>query len=341
MGQSRKETTLTVYPAGGPARDRFVLERREQRPQHDPWRYQGLILEEERTAAGHVSPMAVVLLTGRECPWRCVMCDLWQHTISADTPAGAIPAQIAAARRDWSDHRVITQVKLYNAGSFFDPRAVPEGDYDDVASSLSGLARVIVESHPALVGTRVDRFVSALDRRCHSTTPIQLEVAMGLETAHPVALERLNKRMTVTDFDRAAKELLARGVAVRAFALIDPPFVPEAEQEEWLLRSISTARSAGADAISLVPTRSGNGAMDTLAAEGQFQSPRLATIERRFDAALAAECGRGRTFVDLWNLEQFARCSDCFEARRVRLHAMNLRQTLLPPVECSRCGAGS
>ena len=24
--------------------------------------------------------MATVLLTGRECPWRCAMCDLWTYT---------------------------------------------------------------------------------------------------------------------------------------------------------------------------------------------------------------------------------------------------------------------
>ena len=48
-------------------------------------------------------------------------------------------------------------MKLYNAGSFFDPRAVPDADYDAVAEALAGSARVIVESHPALVGPRVDR----------------------------------------------------------------------------------------------------------------------------------------------------------------------------------------
>ncbi len=45
-------------------------------------------------------------------------------------------------------------MKLYNAGSFFDPRAVPESDYDDIAAQLVGLERVIVESHPALIGAR-------------------------------------------------------------------------------------------------------------------------------------------------------------------------------------------
>jgi len=64
------------YPAAGPARDRFVVERRGPRPNHDPWRYQGLILEDERAATGTIDRLATVFLTGRECPWRCAMCDL-------------------------------------------------------------------------------------------------------------------------------------------------------------------------------------------------------------------------------------------------------------------------
>ena len=51
----------------------------------------------ERREGGRAR-MATVLLTGRECPWRCAMCDLWTYTTVGDTPRGAIPAQVAAAR---------------------------------------------------------------------------------------------------------------------------------------------------------------------------------------------------------------------------------------------------
>ena len=86
------------YPAGAAARDRFVLDLRGPRPRHDAWRHQGIIVEDERTADGRIARAATVFLTGRECPWRCVMCDLWQYTIAEDTPRGAIPAQVRAAR---------------------------------------------------------------------------------------------------------------------------------------------------------------------------------------------------------------------------------------------------
>ena len=40
------------YPDSGSARDRFVLDRRRVAPQPDAWRYQDLIVEDERTDDG-------------------------------------------------------------------------------------------------------------------------------------------------------------------------------------------------------------------------------------------------------------------------------------------------
>jgi archaeosine synthase beta-subunit len=330
-----------MYPSTPAARDRFVLERRGPRTPHDPWHYQNLIVEDERSAEGPIARVATVFLTGRECPWRCVMCDLWQHTIPTDTPAGAIPAQITAARRALEQRQDgFTQIKLYNAGNFFDPRAVPEGDYREVAGQLAGLTRVIVESHPALIGFRVDRFLDQLDpHRTRSGTPVSLEIAMGLETVSPGALERLHKRMTVDQFAAAAEALGSRGVALRVFLLVSPPFVPPDEQDSWLLRSVDVALSCGAAVVSLVPTRHGNGALAAVAADGDFRAPCLEDIERSLELAQARSRHRGRVFADLWDLERFAHCPHCFEARRRRLHVMNLEQLPLPPVPCSQCGS--
>jgi archaeosine synthase beta-subunit len=330
-----------MYPATPAERDRFILERRGPRTPHDPWRHQDLIVEEERTARGSIARIATVFLTGRECPWRCAMCDLWQYTTSTDTPAGAIPAQIAAARLALEQqHERVTHMKLYNAGNFFDPRAVPEGDYHPIATALAGLDRVIVESHPALIGSRVDLLLHALDsRHVQPGRPAQLEVAMGLETANPNALERLNKRMTVADFTAAAERLKSRGVALRVFLLISPPFVSPDDQDAWLLRSIDVAFSCGAAVVSLVPTRPGNGATEALSAEGSFRAPQLEDIERSIEAA-RSRFDQGRLLVDLWDLKRFARCPHCFEARRARLHGMNLEQRVLPPTSCQHCGCG-
>ena len=320
--------------------------RLERRPHLTPWRYQDLAIEDERAVDGSIARTATVLLTGRECPWRCVMCDLWRGTIPGDTPRGAIPAQVSAARRALRERReAVSQMKLYNASNFFDPLAVPDQDYEAIARQLDGVGRVIVESHPTSVVTRtwlIDRFGDALERTAAPrAVPPQLEVAMVLETAHPESLERLNKRMRVEEFSRAARALSGRGVALRAFLLIGPPFVPWDEQDGWLARSIDVAFASGASVVVLIPTRPGNGALEALAAQGQFHAPRLSDIERSAWLGHSRRPAQGRLFVDLWDLECFSTCPLCLEARRARLHAMNLGQRVLPAIWCAECEGGS
>lgn len=331
-----------AWPESKRARDRFVLARRPPRVRHDPTRPQGVLVEAERTDAGSVERVATVFLVGSECPWRCVMCDLWTHTLETDTPAVAIPRQLDVALAALSaEYPVPTRIKLYNAGSFFDPRAVHVDEYDAIASRLHAFSHVVVESHPSLVGERVDRWLDALTRsRTRSSPALELEVAMGLETAHPEALAQLHKGMTLAQFAHAAHELRRRGVSVRAFVLVPPPFVTQDEEIPWLRRSIDFAFESGASVVSLVPTRTGNGALDALGHQGLFRSPRLADLEAALAAALPDP--RGRVFADLWDLERLAECETCLPARRARLQQMNLEQ--IPRADaaaCVSCGAGS
>jgi radical SAM enzyme (TIGR01210 family) len=272
---------IPPYPGTPAERDRFIIDLRGPRPKHDPRRYQDLAVDDELTERGTVARVGTVFLTGRECPWRCAMCDLWRFTTRDDTPAGAIPAQINAALAVWRERgESISRLKLYNASNFFDPRAVPESDYPEIGTRVSGLDQVIVESHPSLVGSRVDRFLEALNG-------IPLEVAMGLETIHPAALDALNKRMTTDDFAQAADGLKRRGVSLRVFLLISPPFVPPEEQDAWLLRSVEFARQCGASVISLIPARGGNGAMEALTAQGLFRAPTADDVLRSYDFVAA------------------------------------------------------
>jgi len=268
------------YPDTPAARDRFIIDLRGPRPAHDPWRYQRVLIEDEPTERGDRARVGTIFLTGRECPWRCAMCDLWRYTTRVDTPAGAIPAQITIAQQLWRDRGdAITRLKLYNASNFFDPRAVPPGDYVDIAAAAGEVEQVIVESHPSLIGERVERFLDALDGR-------QLEVAMGLETVHPFALDALNKRMTTDDFAGAAHTLQRIGVSLRVFVLVAPPFVPRDEQDDWLLASVAFAEQCGASVISLIPARGGNGAMEALAAQKQFIEPTRADVDRSYTLVL-------------------------------------------------------
>ena len=120
----------------------------------------------------------------------------------------------------------------------------------------------------------------------------------------PRRLDALNKRMTTDDFARAADELHRRGVSLRVFLLIAPPFVPPNEQDEWLLKSVAFAEACGASVISLIPTRGGNGAMEALTAQGLFREPTAADVARSFQRVIgrapSPESRAPRIFLDPW-----------------------------------------
>src|SRR6185436_18367570 len=110
--------------------------------------------------------------------------------------------------------------------SFFDTRAIPIEDYSAIAARAQAFERLIVECHPSLVGDSAVRFRDLLVGQASSRSPLlQLEVALGLETAHPEVLEKLNKRMTLDHFGRSAAFLREHGIALRTFILVKPPFL--------------------------------------------------------------------------------------------------------------------
>lgn len=312
------------YPEDPTERNNWIVTHRPQRNLLDPTRPYAFLVEDERTASGEIVPVATIFLTNRECPWRCLMCDLWKNTLAETVPIGAIPTQIDYGLQQLPPAR---QIKLYNSGSFFDPRAIPLEDHPAIANKVANFERVIVECHPSLIGQSCFQFKNRLASK--------LEVAMGLETAHPKILASLNKRMTLDQFSTAANLLHQNNIDLRVFILVKPPFMREEESFEWAARSLDFAFDCGATAVTLIPTRSGNGAMETLETIGDFAPPRLATLEA--SAAYGINLNRGRVFADLWDIKPAAACRQCYKARVNRLHIMNLQQSIVAPIYCTIC----
>ena len=316
------------YPAGDAERDRWILARRPARETLDPLRPYAFLVEQEYSATKEVVPVATVFLTNRECPWRCLMCDLWRNTLTEKLPIGAIPRQIDYALAQLPPAR---QIKLYNSGSFFDPGAIPLEDYPAIAARANLFERTIVESHPSLINQNCFNFRDQLSN--------QLEVAMGLETAHPEILKRLNKRIDLDQFAAASRRLRSNGIDLRVFILVQPPFMKPHEALDWAKRSLDFAFDCGAAAATLIATRAGNGAMEALAQLGEFSPPPLHTVEAAASYGLGLQ--RGRVFVDLWDLHSAAAGCCCRPQRLERLQAMNLRQSLPAPIDCPHCKGNS
>jgi hypothetical protein len=297
----------------------------------DAHRPYGFFVETEPAAPGAPVSVATVLLTNKECAYRCTMCDLWRNTLDGPTPRGAIPGQVR-----WALERLppARRIKLYNAGSFFDRAAIPVEDHAATAELVRGFERVVVECHPALAGDAVLRFRDLL-------AGPELEVAIGLETAHEEALEKLNKRMTVRDFETAGRFLASHGLRLRSFILVGIPFLRKEEWAKATRASIDVSFAAGAQIVSLIPTRLGNGTLEELQREGHFEPPGLSDLERAMEDFLEGEEGpgeaRGMVLADLWNADQLPAPRCCAAARVDRLRQMNLIQRNLPLPLCPSC----
>jgi radical SAM enzyme (TIGR01210 family) len=280
-----------------------ILAARPPRNAVDAERPYAFLVEPERTAGGSVEDVATIFLTNRECPFTCLMCDLWKNTTPMRVAAGAIPRQIdyALARLPPARH-----VKLYNSGNFFDAQAIPPEDLPAIARRVRPFRSVVVENHPRLCGEACPRFRDAAQT--------ELEVALGLETVHPEILPRLNKRMTLDDFRRAAGFLLGHAIAVRAFVLLKPPWLDDEEGVEWAIKSIDFAFECGARCVSVIPTRAGNGIMERLQAAGEFRPPRLGALEEVMDRALRSgavsqERGGSSSTCGMWRGSSSAPCA--------------------------------
>jgi radical SAM enzyme (TIGR01210 family) len=274
-----------------------------------------------------VERVLTVFLAGAECPFTCSFCDLWRYTLDGPTPPGALTQQLRSVLTTL-DGEAPARLKLYNASNFFDRRAVPHEDVAGLATLAQPFAGVTVESHASTIGAATLAFARSIEGR--------LEVAIGLETIHPLAAAELNKRLDVGRFDRAAEFLAKANIDLRAFVLLGVPFVPSKESIEWTVRTVEHAVACGAAVVSIIPVRDGNGEMERLRELGQFTPPTLFQLEQSLDHCLSL----GQTVVtaDLWDAQRLVACSQCTSERIARLRRLNVTGRAEPRVACGACG---
>lgn len=280
------------------------------------------LTEKERTQTGEIEDVSVIFLTNRECPFHCLVCDLWKYTTDETVPAGAISTQIEMALRLLPPAR---SLKLYNCGSFFDTRAIPVAEYSNIVRLIEKFDSVVVESHPVFINDSCVEFRDMMKK--------DMEVAIGLETIHSRSLERLNKHMTISDFRNTIRFLNINGISSRAFILLKLPFMTEEQGVLWAERSIEYAFDCGVDCCTVIPVRPGNGMVEELAREGHYSPPVIDSLEKVLEYGIKLRAGR--VFADTWDLSFFSKCENCFPERVNRIKMMNLSQKIIPRSECS------
>ena len=308
--------------------DRRIRGLRPPKPSVDPFTAHGWLVEEERRPNGnrHVERALTVFLAGAECPFTCSFCDLWRWTIDGPTPRGALVRQLQQVLRS-VDEPAPDRLKLYNASNFFDQRAVPLVDRPRIAALAQPFAAVTVESHASTVGPPTLDFARQVRGR--------LEVAIGLETIHPLAAARLNKRLELSRFDRAAAFLRDNDIDLRVFVLLGAPYILPNESLEWVVRTVEYAAARGAAVVSIIPVRGGNGEMERLRAEGHFHPPTLCELEAALEHCL--HVAPAAVTADLWDAARLPACDACRSQRIARLRRLNITGVAEARITCPSC----
>ncbi|MDB4869932.1 MAG: radical protein [Gemmatimonadales bacterium] len=309
------------------AADRRIRSLRPPKPRVDPYKPHGSLIEEERRPSGKIERALTVFLAGAECPFTCTFCDLWRWTIDGPTPPGALTAQLDDVLAKIAGPTT-DRLKLYNASNFFDQRAVPPEDLLGIATLSAPFGAVTVESHANTIGPKTLAFSEQI--------PGRLEVALGLETIHPVAAAQLNKRLDLTRFDWAAHFLAEHDIDLRVFVLLGAPHVPEEESVAWTVRTVEYAVERGASVVSIIPVRGGNGEMERLQGLGHFTLPTLSQLEQTLDMCL--QFASTVVTADLWDVERLPACEHCRAGRIERMRRLNATATAEPLMVCSQCG---
>ncbi|MEA2763527.1 MAG: archaeosine synthase beta-subunit [Gemmatimonadaceae bacterium] len=311
----------------GTATDQSVRSLRPPKPEVDPYKAHGFLVEEERRPGGKMEQSLTVFLAGAECPFTCTFCDLWRWTVDGPTPPGALTTQLQGVLNALVAP-MPERLKLYNASNFFDQRAVPPEDLLTIAKLSAPFAAVTVESHANTIGATTLAFARSI--------PGRLEVAIGLETIHPIARAHLNKRLDLARFDSASRFLAANEIDVRVFVLLGAPHVPAEESVSWTVRTVEYAVERGASVVSIIPVRGGNGELERLQGLGHFTPPTLSQLEETLE-----QCMRFANSVvsaDLWDVGRLPACERCRRERVGRLQQMNATSRAPAPILCADCG---
>lgn len=212
--------------AGAGGRDR--RRRRDKDAAVSTWK-------EKEDVGGRAVDAGVVILRTSGCSHfhrgGCSMCG---YNIESDRSISAedIVRQFDGALASLGE---VGMVKVYTSGSFLDRREVPAEASDHILGACADRgARLLVESRPEYItGEALDAVLSR-----HG----DVELAIGLESANDRVLRHsVNKGFTVADYDRAAGLMRERGVDLRTYVLLKPPFLTEREAVE---DAVATAEHA-------------------------------------------------------------------------------------------------
>ena len=263
---------------------------RERRPEpaspDGASRYVNAWVEAEALGSERV-PAFVLILRTRGCYWAdakgCSMCGYARDTLGRSATPAELARQLAHALGRYRDE---PYVKLYTSGSFLDDREVDPASREAIVRAFSGRARrLLFETLPEFA---TDEAVGPL-REAFSG---ELEVALGLESTDPVVLARyVHKNAPPSAYLDAADRVRRLGARAKAYLLLKPPYLTEAESIADVVRSVREA-APRFDAMSVNPVHiQGGTVVEWLFRRGRYRPPWLWSVVEVLRAGAAARGG--------------------------------------------------
>ena len=266
---------------------RAVARERRPAPAGPPTAREPVNLWSEEEALGTERVRAfVVILRTRGCYWAdvkgCSMCGYAKDTLGRSASAEEIGQQL---ERALGRYRGEPYVKLYTSGSFLDDREVDAASRVRIAQAFGGRARrLLFETLPEFASaTALEPIREAFGG--------ELEVALGLESTQPEILARLiNKGSPPSEYFDAADRVRRSGASPKAYLLLKPPYLTEAESVADVVTSIGLAQERF-DTISVNPVHIQNGTVvEWLFRRRRYRPPWLWSL---VDAMRAGAAVRG------------------------------------------------
>jgi radical SAM enzyme (TIGR01210 family) len=220
---------------------------------YDPQEPTRVWLDEDNTPDGVYDSLTIVLNTGG-CRWAraggCTMCGYVAESVDGGRVAHEdLLTQVEASLAHEREHATdpAGQVKIYTSGSFLDEREIPPETRRAIAETFADRDRIVVESLPDFIDA--GKIADFTDRG------LATDVAVGLETATDrVRHDCVNKYFDFAEFERAAGDASDAGAGVKAYLLLKPPFLSEAEAIADMESSIRRcADVAGCHTVSMNP----------------------------------------------------------------------------------------
>jgi radical SAM enzyme (TIGR01210 family) len=228
------------------------------------------VWKEEDIVEGLKVRALVVIFRTIGCWWSrkkgCLMCGYNQAASEIGIGQEQLLKQLEVAKSKFQGEEM---VKIYTSGSFLDEREVPAAVRDRIMDGFSSCKRILFESRPEFV---TEESLSSLPSE-------KIEIALGLESSNDLVLRKcINKGFTVSDYQRAASLIRSRGMRVRTYLLLKPPYLTERQAMKDTLASIEFA-SPFSDSISVNPVNVQRDTMvESLFRRGDYRPPWLWTL---------------------------------------------------------------